>query len=87
MREVGCVYFSMVGGAAPLLTEGVREVLQTGWDDLIAQFRLTRLRVERFGPLTVAIDARGNSLYDRLSAAARDRLPQIMAALNAARKT
>lgn len=86
MQEVGCVYFSMVGGAAPLLTEGVKEVLATGWDDLIAQFRLSRLRLEDFGPLTVAIDAHGNSLYRDLTAQARDRLPQIMAMLKAARE-
>ena len=86
MRETGCVYFSIVGGAAPLLTEGVKEVLETGWDDLITQFRLTRLRVEGFGPVTVAIDAHGNSRYEQLTISARDRLPSIMRALNAGRK-
>ena len=86
MAEVGCVYFSMVGGAAPMLTEGVREVIETGWDDLIMQFRLTRLRLDGFGPLTVAIDAHGNSLYDQLSQSAQDKLPELMAQLNAERK-
>ena len=81
LQETGGVYFSMIGGIAPMLTEGVREVLATGWDDLIMQFRLTRFRVENFGPLTVAIDAKGNSLYDSLSSSARERLPEIMAAL------
>ena len=81
MQETGCVYFSMIGGIAPLLTEGVREVLATGWDDLIMQFRLTRFRVENFGPLTVAIDAHGNSIYEQLSSSARARLGGIMAAL------
>lgn len=85
MQEVGCVYFSMIGGAAPLLTEGVKEVLETGWDDLIMQFRLTRFRVEAFGPLTVTIDAHGNSVYEQLTRSARDRLPEIMARLNSER--
>lgn len=85
MQEVGCVYFSMIGGSAPLLTEGVREVVETGWDDLIMQFRLTRFRVEKFGPLTVAIDAHGRSIYDDLSRSAHERLPGIMARLNAGR--
>lgn len=87
MEEVGCVYFSITGGAAPLLTEGVREVLETGWDDLIAQFRLNRLRLDMFGPLTVAIDAHGNSIYAQLAEAAHARLPSIMRALNAERGT
>jgi fumarate hydratase subunit beta len=85
MQEVGCVYFSMIGGSAPLLTEGVLEVIETGWDDLIMQFRLTRFRIEKFGPLTVAIDAHGHSVYDELTASARSRLPEIVARLNAAR--
>lgn len=81
MQEAGCVYFSMIGGVAPLLTEGVREVLATGWDDLIMQFRLTRFRVDHFGPLTVAIDAHGHSAYQLLSDAARARLGGILAGL------
>lgn len=81
MQDVGCVYLSIVGGAASLLTEGVMEVLETGWDDLIQQFRLTRLRLDRFGPLTVAIDAHGHSIYQDLSAQAQLRLPEILARL------
>lgn len=83
--DVGCVYFSMIGGAAPLLTQGIVEIIETGWDDLIMQFRLTRFKVENFGPLTVAIDANGGSIYEKLSANAQHRLPDILAALNKAR--
>lgn len=86
MQEVGCVYLSMIGGSAPLLTNGIAEVIETEWDDLIMQFRLTRFRVENFGPLTVAIDAHGHSIYDDLSRRAHDRLPAIMARLNAQRR-
>lgn len=76
--DVGCVYFSMIGGAAPLLTQGVVEIIETGWDDLIMQFRLTRFRVKNFGPLTVAIDANGTSIYEKLSTSAEGRLPDIL---------
>lgn len=86
MREVGCVYFSMPGGASPLLTDGVVERLATGWDDLIEQFRLSRFLLSGFGPVTVAIDAHGNSLYDRLQTQASARLPQILAELDRARQ-
>lgn len=79
--SAGCVYFSMIGGAAPLLTEGIKEIVETGWDDLITQFRLTRFRVENFGPLTVAIDTRGASIYEDISAKALERLPDILNAL------
>lgn len=81
MRETGCVYLAITGGAAPILTEGVAEVIETGWDDLIAQFRLNRLRLDMFGPLTVAIDAHGNSIYAELAGSARRRLPEILRGL------
>lgn len=81
LKEVGGVYFSMPGGVSPLLSEGAVERLSTHWDDLIEQFRLSRFRLEGFGPLTVAIDAHGNSLYDTLQGAANERLPKILADL------
>jgi fumarate hydratase subunit beta len=81
MREVGCVYFSVVGGASALMSLAVEEIIETAWDDFIMQFRLTRIRLSGFGPVTVAIDAHGNSLYETLSASARERMPAILAGL------
>lgn len=86
MKEVGCAYFSMVGGSSALLTGGVKELVATAWDDFIQQFRLTHVRLDGFGPLTVAIDAHGNSLYDDLRGRAKARLPEILAGLRAARE-
>ncbi|MFC0158447.1 fumarate hydratase C-terminal domain-containing protein [Mameliella alba] len=86
LREVGGVYFSMPGGASPLLSEGAVERLSTHWDDLIEQFRLARFRLEGFGPVTVAIDAHGNSLYATLQDTARARLPGILQKLGAERQ-
>lgn len=85
MRETGCVYLSMVGGASSMLSSAVTEVIETAWDDLIVQFRLTRIRLSGLGPLTVGIDAHGESLYARLSDQARRNLPDIMATLAARR--
>lgn len=86
MQEVGCVYFSMPGGASALLTEGAVERLETGWDDLIEQFRLSRYRLKNFGPVTVAIDAHGNSMYQTLQDQAVSRLPEILKGLEEARQ-
>lgn len=85
MQETGCVYFSMVGGSSALLSLGVKEVVTTVWDDFITQFRLARVRLEGFGPLTVAIDAHGNSLYENLSRSAQERMPDILQRLSASR--
>lgn len=81
MREVGCVYFSIVGGASALLSAAVETIVETAWDDLIMQFRLTRIRIGGFGPVTVAIDAHGNSLYESLQASAEARMPAILEAV------
>jgi fumarate hydratase subunit beta len=85
MREVGCVYLSIVGGASSLTSAAVQAVVESAWDDLIMQFRLTRLRISGLGPLTVGIDAHGDSIYDRLADDARSRMPDILARLSEGR--
>lgn len=82
MRETGCVYFSFVGGASALLSQGVQAVTDCAWTDLIMQFRLNRIRLDGFGPVIVAIDAHGNSIYERLMASARERMPEILQSLH-----
>lgn len=85
MKEVGCVYLSFLGGGCTVLSEAIREVVSVSWNDMISHYRMVKLKVEGMGPLTVAIDAHGNSLYDQLQTSAHDRLPQIMAELSRAR--
>jgi len=87
MQEAGCVYVSLLGGGSPILSAAIREVLQVEWHDFPSHFRLSRLRIEAFGPLTVGIDAHGNSLYADLAAQALDRIPAIMARLDERRRT
>lgn len=81
MAEVGCVYLSFLGGGAPLHTAAIREVREVACHDLVAHYRLVRLRVEGLGPLTVGIDAHGNSLFDTLQLQARSRMEGILAGL------
>jgi fumarate hydratase subunit beta len=85
MQEVGCVYLSFLGGGAPLHSDAIEAVVAVHWPDLISHYRLVTLRVRGLGPLTVGIDAHGNSLYDQLQADARARMPEIMAELARAR--
>lgn len=85
MAEVGCVYLSFLGGGAQLHSRAIRQVVAVAWSDLVAHYRLVKLRVEALGPLTVAIDAHGNNVYDQLQDAARARLPQILAELDRGR--
>jgi fumarate hydratase subunit beta len=87
MQEVGCVYLSFLGGGAPLHSNAIKEVVAVAWDDLVAHYRLVKLRVADLGPLVVGIDAKGNSMFDALSARARERMPEILRGLDAARRS
>jgi fumarate hydratase subunit beta len=85
MHEVGCVYLSFLGGGAPLHSAAIKAVRAVAYPDLVAHYRLVRLAVEGLGPLTVGIDAHGNSLFDTLQQQAADRMPEILARLDADR--
>ncbi len=64
LRQVGGVYLSFLGGGAALHTQAIRRVIEVGWSDMLMHYRLVRLQVEDMGPVTVAIDAHGVSLYE-----------------------
>ncbi len=85
MQEVGCVYLSFLGGGCALHSDAIRRVIEVAWSDLIAHYRLVKLQVEDLGPLVVAIDSTGASVYDALSRSAGARLPQILRDLDTAR--
>jgi fumarate hydratase subunit beta len=86
LADVGGVYLSFLGGGATLITAAIRQVRQVAWGDLIAHYRLVRIEVQDLGPLTVAIDARGNSIYDDLATQARARRDAILARMDAQRQ-
>ncbi len=62
MHRLGMVYFAIVGGAAALETTQIEEIEEVAWEELMPEC-LWKFRVKDFGPLTVGIDAHGNSLY------------------------
>jgi len=78
MQEVGCVYFSFIGGSSPILSDAVENVIAVDWEDMTSHFRLVTLRVRKLGPVTVAIDAHGNSLYSMLTANAEAAQPELI---------
>ena len=86
LQRTGSVYLSFLGGGCTLLSMAVKEVVEVGWSDMLVHYRLVRLKVEGLGPATVGIDAHGRSLYDEEQQAARDRLPAILAELDAERE-
>jgi L(+)-tartrate dehydratase beta subunit len=80
MRRLGMVYFAIVGGAAALETTQIEEIEEVAWEDLMPEC-LWKFRVRDFGPLTVAIDSHGNSLYHDVQERARKKLEDLYAAI------
>ncbi|HET7573289.1 MAG TPA: FumA C-terminus/TtdB family hydratase beta subunit [Gaiellaceae bacterium] len=80
MRAHGMVYFAIVGGAAALETTQIEEIEEVQWEELMPEC-LWKFRVKDFGPLTVGIDAHGNSLYHDVQAAATKKLEELYARL------
>lgn len=66
-EEFGCAYLAFTGGAGVLAAKGIKEVLAVHWEELGMPEAIWHLRVENFGPLIVAMDSTGESLYDRQS--------------------
>jgi L(+)-tartrate dehydratase beta subunit len=80
MRKHGMVYFAIVGGAAALETTQIEEIEEVAWEELMPEC-LWKFRVKDFGPLTVGIDAHGNSLYHDVQTAAQEKLKELYARL------
>lgn len=78
MQRLGMVYLAIVGGAAALETTQIEAIEEVAWEELMPEC-LWKFRVKDFGPLTVAIDARGNSLYHDVQARATNKLEELYA--------
>lgn len=63
MARYGAVYCTFTGGAAVLAAKTVKAVRGVEWLDLGVPEAMWILEVEDFGPLTVAIDSQGRSLF------------------------
>ncbi len=66
MKKYGAVYGAFTGGAAVLAAKAVKNVRTVEWYDLGMPEAMWILEVEDFGPLTVAIDAHGNNLFENV---------------------
>jgi L(+)-tartrate dehydratase beta subunit len=80
MQRLGMVYFAIVGGAAALETTQIEEIEEVYWEELMPEC-LWKFRVKDFGPLTVGIDAQGNSLFHDVQERAKKKLEELNARL------
>ena len=77
-KELGGVYLAIIGGTAALETTWIEQILDVDLDDLNPE-SLWQFRIKDFGPLLVAMDAHGQSLYDAVRDTAQDRRAQALA--------
>jgi len=78
--ELGGAYLAIIGGAAALETTWVEAIEDVDLDDLHPE-SLWKFRVRGFGPLVVAMDSHGGSLYAQVKSDARGRRAGALASL------
>lgn len=71
-QELGGAYLAIIGGTAALETTWIEAIEDVDLDDLNPE-SLWKFRVNGFGPLLVAMDSHGESLYSRVKDAAQQR--------------
>jgi L(+)-tartrate dehydratase beta subunit len=69
-RELGGAYLAVIGGTAALESTWVQAIEDVDLDDLNPE-SLRKFRVNGFGPLLVAMDSHGESLYAQVKTAAQ----------------
>ena len=75
--ELGGAYLAVIGGTAALETTWIEAIEDVDLDDLNPE-SLWKFRVKGFGPLLVAMDSHGGSLYARVRDAAHGRRAQAL---------
>ena len=78
LQEFGGVYLAITGGAAALETTQIEEIEEVEFEELMPEC-LWKFRVRDFGPLIVAMDAHGVSLYEAIKAGANAKLEDLVA--------
>jgi L(+)-tartrate dehydratase beta subunit len=79
-RDLGGVYLAIIGGTAALETTWIEQIEAVDLDDLNPE-SLWRFRINNFGPLLVAMDSHGNSLYDEVKLDTARRRAEVLAGL------
>jgi L(+)-tartrate dehydratase beta subunit len=79
-QELGGAYLAIIGGAAALETTWVEAIEDVDLDDLHPE-SLWKFRVRGFGPLVVAMDSHGGSLYAQVKGDSQGRRARALASL------
>ena len=78
--DLGGVYLAIIGGTAALETTWIETIEDVDLDDLNPE-SLWKFRIRDFGPLRVAMDSHGGSLYDTVRRDAAGRRAAALASM------
>jgi L(+)-tartrate dehydratase beta subunit len=78
--ELGGAYLAVIGGAAAVESTWIEAIEDVDLDDLNPE-SLWKFRIKGFGPLRVAMDSTGGSLYDEVRKSVADRRAAALTAL------
>jgi fumarate hydratase subunit beta len=81
MAERGCVFLAAAPGCALIHAARIRRLVDVKWIDLGTTEAVWILEVDRWGPLTVAMDAAGGNLFQEIASRAKKRMEQATAKL------
>jgi len=77
-RKYGAIYCSFTGGASLIAASAIKKVKDIFWlDDLGMAEALWVFEVERFSPLVVTIDTKGNNLTEQVTEEARAKVGSV----------
>ena len=79
-RDLGGAYLAVIGGTAALETTWVEQIEDVDFDDLNPE-SLWKFTVRDFGPLLVAMDSHGGSIYADVRHEAEARRTHVLASL------
>lgn len=68
LQKCGAVYVSTTGGTAAYYANQIPGVKSVNWLDLGMPAAVWEFKVNRLGPLIVALDSHGNNIFDELQA-------------------
>ncbi len=81
-QELGGIYLAIIGGTAALETTWIEKIEDVDMDDLNPE-SLWKFKVKNFGPLLVAMDSHGGSLYTTVQDNAAKRRAAVLEKLGA----
>ena len=77
MQKKGCAYLSVVGGCSAIYTPHVTGITREIWPQKSWSKNVLELQLDLYGPLFVAMDANGNSVFEEVGDAAQENRAKI----------